>query len=72
MVEDAMTKLGSIPAEMKFASPFTTFAGAGATAGSAGNNQTVNQVINFNQPVTTPAQTARMLREEAMYGMARG
>lgn len=73
MVEDAMTKLGSIPAEMKFASPFTTFAGAGTTAGAgATGGQTVYQEVNFYQPINTPAQTARMLREEAMYGMARG
>ena len=28
------------------------------------------QTINFNEPVQTPAQTARMLREEALYGLA--
>lgn len=34
------------------------------------NTTTVNQTVNINQPVRTPAETARALRKEANFGLA--
>lgn len=42
----------------------------GASGLVADNSSTVNQTINFNQPVTTPAETARALKMQATYGLA--
>ena len=39
-------------------------------AGSINTTSTVSQTINFNQPVETPAQTARVLRNYSRYGLA--
>lgn len=47
--------------------------GAGALCGPAAvpaGGAIVNQTINFNQPVQTPAQTAAMMRRYANYGLA--
>lgn len=47
--------------------------GAGALGGLAAvpaGGAIVNQTINFNQPVQTPAQTAAMMRRYANYGLA--
>ena len=39
-------------------------------SGARGTSAVIDQTINFNQPVQTPAQTAAMMRRYATYGLA--
>lgn len=42
----------------------------GRLLGQMGNQTVVNQEINFNVENTSPVQTARMLKDQALYGLA--
>lgn len=42
----------------------------GRLIGQMGNQTVVNQEINFNVENTSPVQTARMLKDQALYGLA--
>lgn len=42
----------------------------GRLLGQLGNQTVVNQEINFNVENTSPVQTARMLKDQALYGLA--
>lgn len=42
----------------------------GRLLGQVGNQTVVNQEINFNVENTSPVQTARMLKDQALYGLA--
>ena len=79
IVENAMKALAKIPTKTEIESPLINFTGVNAnglalagagTEADIQRNQTVNQTVNFYQPVQTPAQTARKLKEQAMYGLA--
>lgn len=79
LVEDAMKVLAKLPTKTEIESPLINFTGVNAnglalagagTEADIQRNQTVNQTVNFYQPVQTPAQTARKLKEQAMYGLA--
>lgn len=41
-----------------------------ATSGSAVYNNTNNQTLNFNQPIQSPDEVARMMRMQQRYGLA--
>ena len=72
-VENAMAGLSEIPSNIDVAVPSIRpvgYTGGAAGAAAGGTVQNIQQTINFNEPVQTPAQTARVLRENAMYGLA--
>lgn len=73
----AVSELADIPINADYpTTPVAPVAGLisravrGASGLVADNSSTVNQTINFNQPVTTPAETARALKMQATYGLA--
>ena len=79
-IEEAMVGMGNVtignaPQPITSASGISAgiFARASNSHGAPFGGDTINnveQTINFNQPVSTPSQTARVLREQAMYGLA--
>ena len=78
-VDEAMTALGNITATGFTAPDFAAGRSAGIAARIGRTAQTqaigekvVNQTINFNQPVNSPAETARALRNEARFGLLGG
>ena len=57
----------------KYSAPFADVVAqqvAGYLGGSKRGPTTVNQTINFNQPVQSPYQMARAVRRERVYGLA--
>ena len=57
----------------KYSAPFADVVAqqvAGYLGGSKRGTTTVNQTINFNQPVQSPYQMARAVRRERVYGLA--
>lgn len=57
----------------KYSAPFADVVAqqvAGYLGGSQRGPTTVNQTINFNQPVQSPYQMARAVRRERVYGLA--
>lgn len=72
LAKNAVAKLTEIPTVADFATPAAVISGRvqQSTAGSLDNSTTVNQTINFNEPIQTPSDVARALKKQAMYGLA--
>lgn len=68
MVKDLDRSVSKINASVHPAFPEPAYRGGGNVDQS--KQVTVNQTVNINQPVETPAETARAIKKTATYGLA--
>ena len=68
MVKDLDRSVSKINASVHPTFPEPAYRGGGSVDQS--KQVTVNQTVNINQPVETPAETARAIKKTATYGLA--
>lgn len=79
VVDKAMTALGNatiggfdVPRFTAGRSAMIAARAGSAAQTAAAGERVVNQTVNFNQPVNSPSETARALRNEARFGLLGG